>query len=163
MLSHVSPGYYSRAADARVSDAHTFFSFTSSNQIDKPSHAVNSLGLIDVFMLCYRILSASKRHCSVYQTQSGQHKKMIWWCSFPGMKDGRYWRVLRDTSSRICTSSRVAFGSMGCLLELKMRWVKIAPCWWRRATIGVHFAVSCEKRIRVIAGFLQQNARIAES
>jgi hypothetical protein len=69
MLSHVGPGYYSRAADTRVSDAHTIL-LSSSNQIDKPLHAVNSLGLLDVFMLySYRILSASERHCSVYQTQ----------------------------------------------------------------------------------------------
>jgi hypothetical protein len=65
MLSHVSPGNYSRAADTRVSDAHTIF-FSSSNQIDKPLHAINSLGLLVIFMLVYsyRILSASERHCS---------------------------------------------------------------------------------------------------
>ena len=50
MVSHVSPGYYSRAADTRVSDAHTIL-LSSSNQIDKPLHAVNSLALLVV--LCY--------------------------------------------------------------------------------------------------------------
>jgi hypothetical protein len=66
MLCHICPGYYSRAADTRVSDAHTTFNFsvTSSNQIDKPLHAVNCLGLLVIIMLGYRILSASERHCS---------------------------------------------------------------------------------------------------
>jgi hypothetical protein len=36
-------------------------------------HAVNCLCLLVIIMLGYRILSASERHCSVYQTQSGQH------------------------------------------------------------------------------------------
>ena len=65
MLSHVSPGYYSRAADTRVSDAHTIL-LSSSNQIDKPLHAINGLGLLDIFMLySYRISSASEWHCSL--------------------------------------------------------------------------------------------------
>ena len=46
----------------------TQFYFTSFNQIDKPLH-INCLGLLVIFMLCYRILSTSELHCSVYQTQ----------------------------------------------------------------------------------------------
>jgi hypothetical protein len=50
----------------------TIIMITSSNQIDKPLHAINSLGLLVIVKLCYRILSASEQHCSVYQTQCGQ-------------------------------------------------------------------------------------------
>ena len=50
-----------------MSDAHTIL-LSSSNQIDKPLHAVNSLGLLVIVMLSYRILSASERHCSKHAT-----------------------------------------------------------------------------------------------
>ena len=52
----------------------THFSFTSSDQIDKPLHAVNSLNLLVIFMLCHRILSASKQHCSA----GGGDVQVVW-------------------------------------------------------------------------------------
>jgi hypothetical protein len=94
MLCHIDPGYYSRAADTRVSDAHTIF-ITSSNQIDKPLHAVNCLGLLVIIMLSYRISSASERHCSVYQTQCGQH-----------MNDALMMLILRHERWPVLTSTQ---------------------------------------------------------